>query len=251
MMTGGASAPPRFDLTTVNPTMPMHHDTKPKATTAEEKNCEKEQRKDDSCFTTMNPFYTQTWYPFYVVDTRVEFFAPYYHKAHHPTELTTHNVPDPTTNSFPVLATHHQTFSIMTEPTAPKPTAVTDPTSKGRTVTEPHVIQPTVNNPTVLLHTASKSTVTNSTVNNPTVLKSTVTDHTVLKHTVTTTVPQSTVGATLKTLTDLTMTHLNLTEAYYLNQYTMMTLYKFFPHYSHPPYPEKSEQQLHHITTPE
>ena len=110
-------------------------------------------------------------------------------------------------------------------------------------MTEPNVIQPTVNNPTMLLHTASKSTVTNPTVTNPTMLKSTVTIPTVLNHMVTTTtVPQSTVGATLKTLTDLTMTYLNLTDAYCLNQYTMMTLYKFFPHYSHPPYPGKCEQ---------
>jgi hypothetical protein len=251
MMTEGASAPPRFDPTTVNPTMPMHHDIKPKATTTEEKKGEKEQRKDDSCFTTMNHFYTQTWYPIDVVDTRVELLAPH-QKAHHPTELRTCTLPDPTTNSFSVLATFHQTFTTVTEPTAPKPTAVTDPTgtsAKGCTVTEPNVTQPTVNNSTVLLHTASKSTVTNPTVTNPTVtnptvLKSTVTYPTVLNHTVTTTtVPQSTVGATLKTPTDLTMTYLNLTDAsYYLNQYTMMTLYKFFPHYSHPPYPGKCEQ---------
>lgn len=233
MMTEGASAPPRFDPTTVNPTMPMHHDIKPKATTTEEKKGEKEQRKDDSCFTTMNHFYTQTWYPIYVVDTRVELLAPH-QKAHHPTELRTCTLPDPTTNSFSVLATFHQTFTTVTEPTAPKPTAVT----------EPNVTQPTVNNSTVLLQTASKSTVTNPTVTNPTMLKSTATYRTVTNHMVTTTtVPQSTVGATLKTPTDLTMTYLNLTDAsYYLNQYTMMTLYKFFPHYSHPPYPGKCEQ---------
>jgi hypothetical protein len=45
--------------------------------------------------------------------------------------------------------------------------------------------------------------------------------------------------------TGQTTTQLNLTEAT-LNRYTTMTLYKFFPHCSHPPYPEKVKQQLHH-----
>ena len=217
----GASAPPHFDPMTANPTMPTHHDTKPNATITEKKIGEKERRKHDSCFTTMNHFYTQTWYPFYVVDARVEHFAPN-KMAHHATAVTHHTglttciIPyHHTMNSFPVLATRHQTFTTVIEPTAPEPTAVTDPTLKDHTVTEPNMTQPTVTNPTMP--------------------KSTVTEPTALKHTeMTTTVPQSTGGATLKTLTELTMTHLNLTEAY-LNQSTMMTMYKLFPHYSHPP----------------
>lgn len=201
----------------------------------EEKEGEKEQRKDDSCLPTINHFYTQLWYPFYVGDTAVEHSAPK-QTAHHPTTVThctglkTRTVPDPILKAFPVLATH-QTVTTVTKPTAPQPT-VTDPT---------------VNNPTVLLPTVLKSTVPDPTVtNNPTMPKPTVTEPTVPKHTVmTTTAPQSTVGATPKTLNELTTTHLNLAEAY-LNQYTMMTLCKFFPHYSHPPYPEKVKQQFHH-----
>ena len=130
-----------------------------------------------------------------------------------------------------MLATHQTVTNTVTEPTAPELT-VTNPTS---------------NNPTVLLPTVSKSTVPDPTVPKPTMTKSTVKEPTVLKHTVTpTTVPQSPVGATHKTLmTELTTTQLNLTEAY-LNRYTTMTLYKFFPHYNHPPYPEKVKQQFHH-----
>ena len=233
MMTEGASEPPRFDPTTVNTTMHKYHDTMPKATTTEDKEGENKQRKDDSCFPAINHFYKRTWYPFYVIETTVEHFATK-HTAYNPTTVTHctgQTVPDPTTYTSTVLATHQTVTNTVTEPTAPELT-VTNPTS---------------NNPTVLLPTVSKSTVPDPTVPNPTMPKSTVTEPTVLKHTVTpTTVPQSPVGATPKTLmTELTTTQLNLTEAY-LNRYTTMTLYKFFPHCSHPPYPEKVKQQFHH-----